>query len=279
MPVEGNKEIKKRGETMVENIRSSLLSSYDNCVGKISKELNEVEKFKSRIKENIMQYNPADYADRSRSSISTFFDHTYLKPDCTYEIVDKLSGECIEYNCKAICIPPTFVGYAKTRNRDLQVATVIGFPLGYTFDKTKQQETSLALSFGADEIDMVQNVSMLKNEQYAYVYQEIASIKRACKDKILKVILETSFLTLEEKIISCIIAYCAGADFVKTSTGFSDKGATLEDIILMKMIFLDRSVKASGGIKTLDFVKELISHGVDRIGCSSSIAIIKEYES
>lgn len=264
---------------MVENVREKILEKIDNLFSILMQDVVEVGNYKEKIIDNINKYIPSTFLklNSDKEGINRFFDHTYLKPDCTYEHVDKIALEAIKYNFKAICIPPTFVGYAKSRYENLLVATVIGFPLGYTYTTTKEEETLKALSFQADEIDMVQNFSMLKNKQYRYVYEEIATIKKACSDKVLKVILETSYLSFEEKIISSILAYCAGADFIKTSTGFSDKGATLEDIVLMKMIFLDRSVKASGGVKTLDFVKELIEHGVDRIGSSSSCQIVEEY--
>ncbi len=265
---------------MVENVRNTILNNIESIFQTLKKDIEEISNFEQKIKDNVKNYIPSTFLkfNDDKINISQFFDHTYLKPDCTYEYVDKIANEALKYNFKAICIPPTFVGYAKTRYENLLVATVIGFPLGYTYSTTKEEETLRALSFNADEIDMVQNFSMIKNKQYRYVYDEVLSIKKACGEKCLKVILETSYLTTEEKIISSIISYAAGADFIKTSTGFSDKGANLEDIVLMKMIFFDRKVKASGGVKTLDFVKELIEHGVDRIGSSSSCQIIDEYK-
>lgn len=265
---------------MVEKVREKILSIIDRIFDSLKEELEEVEKYKEKIIENIKSYYPDNKSkiELTKEKLAKYFDHTYLKPDCTYENIEKLANDALKYNFKAICIPPTFVGFAKTRYEKITVATVIGFPLGYTYFTTKEEETLRALSFQADEIDVVQNFSMLKNKQYRYIFEEIVSLKKICGEKFLKVILETSYLTFEEKIISSIISYIAGADFIKTSTGFSDKGATLEDIVLMKMIFWDRKVKASGGIKTLDFVKELIEHRVDRIGCSSSSQIIEEFE-
>ena len=264
---------------MVENVRKMILEKIDSIFDLLEKEIEVVTEHENKIKNNIKSYLPNTFirTKDDNDNISKYFDHTYLKPDCTYEHIDKIANEAIKYNFKAICIPPTFVGYAKTRYENLTVATVIGFPLGYCFTTTKEEETLRALSFQVDEIDMVQNFSMIKNKQYRYVFDEIYTIKKACGEKCLKVILETSYLTFEEKIISSIISYLAGANFIKTSTGFSDKGATLEDIVLMKMIFYDRKVKASGGVKTLDFVKELIEHGVDRIGSSSSRQIVDEF--
>lgn len=264
---------------MVERVRENILSKIDEIFDRLVSDVEEVRNFKEKIVNNIKDYVPNNNISRNlyKEILAQYFDHTYLKPDCTYEHVDRLAEEALKYNFKAICIPPTFVGYAKSRYDKLTVATVVGFPLGYTYSSTKEEETLRALSFQADEIDMVQNFSMIKNKQYRYVYDEILTLKKDCGSKCLKVILETSYLTLEEKIISSILSYAAGADFIKTSTGFSDKGATLEDIVLMKMIFLDRKVKASGGVKTLDFVVELIEHKVDRIGSSSSCQIINEF--
>lgn len=265
---------------MVERVRKDILEKIDQIFDLLKEEVEEVLSYKERIIKNIKDYNPNNFLklDIDEKKIANYFDHTYLKPDCRYENIDKLAEETLKYGFKAICIPPTFVGYAKSRYKDLLVATVVGFPLGYTFSTTKEEETLRSLSFNADEIDMVQNFSMLKNKQYRYVFDEIFSLKKICSDKCLKVILETSYLTFEEKIVSSILSYCAGADFIKTSTGFSDKGATLEDIVLMKMIFWDRKVKASGGVKTYDFVKELIEHGVDRIGASASCLIVEEFK-
>lgn len=204
-------------------------------------------------------------------------DHTLLKPDATVDDIFTLCNEAKEYHFMSVCVNPHFVPFAKTylENIDVKVCTVIGFPLGATFTKIKLAETKLALEQGADEIDMVINIGMLKATQYDYVKEEIALIKQLCKDHVLKVIIETCLLTDEEKVKACLLAKEAGADFVKTSTGFSKGGATVQDVKLMRQtVGNEMGVKASGGIRTHEDLLKMVEAGANRIGTSAGKNII-----
>lgn len=263
---------------MIQQIQNKLLENIENYFYILEKDKIKINNdIKNKIKENILNYTPEKYFDPLNNKINSLIDHTYLKADINFEKVSNLMEDASQYNFPAICIPPCFVKYANSirKTKDIKIATVIGFPLGYNLDKIKFVETEEALKDGAHEIDMVINIALLKEKKYYYVYNEIEEIKKICKSNILKVILETCYLTFEEKVLSTLISYIAGADFVKTSTGFGSEGAQLQDIVLMKMIFEDREVKASGGIKTKEFALELAKFGATRIGTSSSLEIIK----
>ena len=184
---------------------------------------------------------------------SKFIDHTNLKQDASINDIKTLCEEAIKFDFMSVCINPCFVKYAHDvlLDSEVKVCTVIGFPLGANTTKTKVYETKQALKDGADEIDMVINVSALKDKKYDYVKNEISKIKKVCKNKILKVILETCLLTDEEIVKACELSLEAKADFVKTSTGFSKGGATVEAVALMRKTVGDKcGVKASGGVKT-----------------------------
>ena len=206
-----------------------------------------------------------------------FIDHTNLKQDATKEDIKKLCEEAISYDFMSVCVNPDFVKFASDLllDSEVKVCTVIGFPLGASTTRTKIFETKDALKNGADEIDMVINVSALKDKNYDLVKNEIASIKKVCKKHILKVILETCLLTDEEIVAACKLAKEAKADFVKTSTGFSKGGATVEAVKLMRETVKDSmGVKASGGIKTHEDLIKMIDAGANRIGTSSGTKIL-----
>ena len=179
-------------------------------------------------------------------------DHTVLKAFTTWEDIEKLCDEAIKYKTASVCVPPCYVKRIKEKYKDnLKICTVIGFPLGYNPTEVKELETVCALRDGADEIDMVINICELKNGNFDYVEDEIARLRKLTKDKILKVIVETCYLTEEEKIRLCNIVSKVKADFIKTSTGFGSGGATIEDVKLFKEhISKDVQIKASCGIKT-----------------------------
>ena len=204
-------------------------------------------------------------------------DHTNLKQTATWNDIKKLCDEGIKYNVASVCIPPSFVKKVKdTYGDSLNVCTVIGFPNGYNTTKVKVFETIDAIDNGADEIDMVINIGWLKENKYDELLNEIKKIKEACRDKILKVIIETCLLTDEEKIKMCEIVTEAGADFIKTSTGFSTNGATLEDIVLFRNnIGKNVKIKAAGGIKSIDDAKVFIENGAMRLGTSRIIAALE----
>lgn len=210
-------------------------------------------------------------------SILSKVDHTLLEVDATFEDIKIICDEAVEYKTASVCIAPGFVRDAKDYLKNkLKVCTVIGFPNGYSTSRSKIFETYDALSNGADEIDMVINIGKLKEKNFKYVENEIKDIKKTCSDKILKVIIETCLLDEEEKIDMCKIVSNAGADFIKTSTGFSKSGAKIEDILLFKKYLSDEvKIKAAGGIKTLEDAEEFINSGASRLGTSRIIKILK----
>jgi len=204
--------------------------------------------------------------------IAHYIDHTLLKPVATWEQIDELCGEAIEYETASVCIPPNYIKRVKDKyGSRLKVATVIGFPLGYEAKEAKLNECRTALDDGADEIDMVINITDVKNGDYNAVEKEISDMKKLCADHILKVIVETCYLTQDEKIAMCKAVTNAAADYIKTSTGFGTAGATLEDVRLFKAnIGPGVKIKAAGGIRTREDMEAYIKAGCDRIGCSST---------
>lgn len=209
--------------------------------------------------------------------IAGLIDHTALKPDTTKEQIEKLCSEAIDYGFASVCVNPSYVSFCKQLLRDskIKVCTVIGFPLGANSTSIKAAETTEAINNGATEVDMVINVGALKSGDTEYVKRDIAAVVQAAKGKALvKVILETCLLTDDEKKICCRISKEAGADFVKTSTGFSTGGATVDDIKLMRSIAKpEMGVKASGGIRDYETAQAMVNAGASRIGASASVAI------
>lgn len=214
-------------------------------------------------------------------NIASYIDHTVLKPTTTIADIEKLCAEAIKYSFAAVCVPPMFVKKAKelTVGSSVKVATVIGFPFGYSAIEAKLSETILALVDGADEVDMVINLIALRNNDWQYLANELNTLLTPVrqKGKVLKVIIESGILTDDEIIKCCDLYGAAGVDFMKTSTGYAEKGASVHAVQLMRKHLADAvQIKASGGIKTADFAKELINAGATRLGCSSSVAIVKE---
>lgn len=205
-------------------------------------------------------------------------DHTLLKQTATWEQIRMLCEEGMEYETASVCIPPCFVKRAKEYVQDgLKICTVIGFPNGNVTTEVKVFETEDAVKNGADEIDMVINLGMVKDSDYEGVLAEIQAVKKACHGKLLKVIIETCLLTEEEKIELCKVVTMSGADYIKTSTGFSTGGATLADVELMrKHVEKEVKVKAAGGISSVEDAEKFIALGADRLGTSRLIALLKE---
>ena len=208
----------------------------------------------------------------------THVDHTLLKPEATREQIAVLCREAKEYRCASVCVQPCFVAYAKELLQgEIPVCTVIGFPLGANTTETKVFEAKNAVADGADEIDMVINIGALKEGRLADVEQEIRAVKAAIGPHILKVIIETCLLTDEEKAAMCRVVADAGADFIKTSTGFNTGGATAHDVALLVRESKGRiRVKAAGGIKTYEDMEEFLSLGADRLGSSSAVRLVRE---
>ena len=204
-------------------------------------------------------------------------DHTLLLQGATWEEIQQICDAGIKYQTASVCIPPCYVKQASEYVQGkVAIFTVFGFPNGNMTTKTKEFETKDAIENGADEIDMVINIGWLKDRKYQDVEQEIRTLKEACGDRILKVIIETCLLTEEEKIKMCELVTNAGADYIKTSTGFSTAGATFADVELMKKyIGKDVKVKAAGGISSFDDAEKFISLGAERLGTSRLIKILK----
>ena len=212
--------------------------------------------------------------------IYTHIDHTVLKQTTTWAQVQKLCDEAIQGKAASVCIPPCYVAKAKEyTNGAMPICTVIGFPNGYQTTMVKLVETKEALANGADEIDMVINIGMLKDKRYDDILSEIKAIKQACNGKLLKVIIETCLLTDEEKIRMCEIVSDSGADYIKTSTGFSTAGATFEDIKLFaEHVKPHVKIKAAGGISSIKDAEDFISLGASRLGTSRIVKIVKQEE-
>lgn len=211
-------------------------------------------------------------------TLARFIDHTALKPETTVDEVRRVCGEARAFRFASVCVHSCFVPLAASWLADVPVATctVVGFPLGASHPDAKAREAEIAATNGADEIDMVLNVGMLKSGEYEFVHADIRTVVHAAPGLTTKVILETSLLTDEEKVIACVLAREAGAAFVKTSTGFSTGGATVSDVALMRQVVGDRmGVKAAGGIRTAGEAEEMIAHGASRIGSSASVAIVE----
>lgn len=209
--------------------------------------------------------------------MARWIDHTLLKPDVTRDEIEHICAEAKEHSFASVCINPTWVNhsYKLLRGTDVNVCTVIGFPLGATLPEVKATETRQVISQGAQEVDMVINVGALKSGDLSLVEHDIRSVVRAAGRKIVKVILETCLLTDEEKVTACTIAKQAGADFVKTSTGFSSGGATVTDVALMrKVVGPAMGVKASGGVRSYDDACKMVEAGATRLGASASVAIV-----
>jgi deoxyribose-phosphate aldolase len=217
-------------------------------------------------------------------NICSYIDHTLLKPTALHKDIIQLCQEAITLQFAAVCVPPPFVKEAKrlTAQSEVKVATVIGFPFGYSAVEAKIAETVLAMVDGADELDMVINITALKNNDWQYLASEINAVLPFVhnKQKMLKIIIESGILTDDEIVKCCSFYGAAGVDFLKTSTGYAERGATVEAVELMKKHLPESvKIKASGGIKTYDFAKQLIDAGASRIGCSASIAIVNEMSS
>lgn len=249
----------------------------DELIDKITEQvmlkLNEKSVLQNSPNQEKQQVLPIPLAE-----LAKYIDHTLLKPDSTAEQFDQLCKEALMYKFKSVCVNSSWVSYVskKLRGSDIIVCSVVGFPLGGMDSRSKAFETQNAIENGAKEIDMVINIGALKSGNLKLVEEDIRAVRRASRSNtILKVIFETNLLTENEKILACEISKKAGADFVKTSTGFSGGGATVEDVILMRRIVgPTMGVKASGGIRDYNSAVALIKAGANRLGCGASVAIM-----
>lgn len=214
-----------------------------------------------------------------RKPIASYIDHTLLKADATMDDITRIAGEAASHGFASVCVNPCWVPLCRKLldGTGVKVCTVVGFPLGAASSRAKAAETAAAVEDGADEIDMVINIGYLRSGMDDEVLGDIKAVREACLGKVLKVIIEACLLTDEEKIRACRLAEEAGADFVKTSTGFSSGGATVADVALMRKAVGGRlKVKAAGGIRTLADARAMIGAGASRIGASAGIAIVRE---
>ena len=253
----------------------------NELIDRITKEVMQRLNLQLNTPEKTVQDNipPSPSAHRiPAAELARYIDHTLLKPEATVPQFEKLCNEAVQYKFKSVCVNSSWVPFVakKLRGTSVKICSVIGFPLGEMDTRSKAFEARSAIGNGAEELDMVINVGALKSGNLKLVEEDIRAIKRACRNTtILKVILETGLLTDEEKIIACEISRKAGADFVKTSTGFSGSGATVHDVALMRRIVGPKmGVKASGGIRTFEQAVALIGAGADRLGCGSSVDVV-----
>lgn len=208
--------------------------------------------------------------------INQYIDHTLLKADAKKDEIKKIVDEANEYDFKSVCVNSSYVSFIRDMDKDIRITSVVGFPLGAVAIEAKAFEAQIAIEDGADEIDMVINIGRLKDKDYSYVKKDIEYMRKKTLGKTLKVIIETCLLTDEEKIKACELSKEAGADFVKTSTGFSTGGATEEDVALMRKTVGEKmGVKASGGIHSYEDAIKMINAGATRLGCSASITIVE----
>ena len=214
----------------------------------------------------------------NKQEILKHVDHTQLKAFAAWEDIVELCDDAILYQTASVCVPPSYVKRIHdTYGDEIKICTVIGFPLGYHATAVKVAETAQAVQDGADEIDMVVNISDVKNGAFDKVEAEICAVKEACNGRLLKVIIETCYLTEEEKIAMCRAVTNAKADYIKTSTGFGTGGATLEDVRLMKQyIGPDVKIKAAGGISTMEEMEAFLEAGCSRIGTSKAVGLVKQ---
>ena len=209
------------------------------------------------------------------STILSHVDHTLLKAVASWEEIKQICRDALTYQTASVCIPPTYIGRIAAEFPDLNICTVIGFPLGYHTTSVKVAEVQAAIADGASEVDMVVNIGDVKNGDFDKVTKEIAALKEAAGSNILKVIIETCYLTKEEKIALCHCVTEGGADYIKTSTGFGTAGATMEDIRLFKAhIGPQVKIKAAGGIRTREDMVDFLEAGCERLGTSSAIQIL-----
>lgn len=212
----------------------------------------------------------------TNKDILQYIDHTQLKAFTTWEDIQVLCEEAMEYHTASVCVPPAYIKRIHdTYGEKINICTVVGFPLGYSVTQAKVAEVNQAIEDGASEIDMVVNIGDVKNGDFGKVENEIRTLKQACGSHILKVIVETCYLTEEEKIALCKAVTGAGADYIKTSTGFGTNGATLEDVKLFKeYIGPNVKIKAAGGVKTKEDLEAFLEEGCSRIGTSSAVSIL-----
>lgn len=266
-------------EGKIASLAELQLKSCTDCLGQCAQKCPE--RISAAIEAGAERFSARLGISNVNAEVAHFIDHTLLKPDATVQQIAQLCHEAMLHNFASVCVNPTHVKLAAQllQNSDVKVCTVIGFPLGATSTQAKVFETGQALDDGATEIDMVINIGALKGGDDALVEQDVGGVVRTAHNRgaLVKVIIETALLTDEEKERACKLAKKAGADFVKTSTGFSKGGATIEDVALMRRaVGPSLGVKAAGGIKNLTDAASMIAAGASRLGASAGVKIVQE---
>ncbi len=277
-----SQEVSRALQEQQTTITADQFDSCADCLGQCVKECPD--KIMAAITAGAERFTSNLGINGVNTQVAHFIDHTLLKPEATTQQISQLCHEALLYNFASVCVNPTHVKLAAQllKNSEVKVCTVVGFPLGATSLQAKVSETEQALNDGATEIDMVINIGALKGKDNLMVEQDIAGVAQAAhkRGSLCKVIIETALLSTEEKVRACQLAKRAGADFVKTSTGFSSGGATIEDVALMRQtVGPVVGVKASGGIKTLSDAQNMVAAGATRLGASAGVKIIQEAQS
>lgn len=240
----------------------------------------DITEYEQKISHLLKTSRPTEPSGRMSSgeTLSQYFDHTFLKAETTAEDIRRLCEQANEFQMRTVCVPPNRIQLAKRCvKKGVGVCTVVAFPLGYTSELQKSEETRLAVEEGADELDMVIPIGLVKDGAYTEVFDHIVAVVQSASNRCVKAILETSALTSEEKIYAGLTAVFAGVHMLKTSTGFGTHGATVEDVSLFRQIAGDRvGVKASGGIRSYEDARRMIDAGADRLGASATVSILRE---
>lgn len=255
---------------MINTIKIRALKLLDKIFLNLEKDKISFDtSLKNKIKNNIQDYSPDNFF-KQLDSLCKFIENIYVLPDITYEKVQKMLETSLEKGYAGTLVPQAFTKYAKTllnkKKSNHPIATCIDFPFGHSFFESKIEQAKILSYTDIDEVDIVMNITLLREKRYFYVYNELYDINNILKDKLTKVIIENSFLNFEQKMEATIISYIANYDFVCNTTNYGPHGIKLEDIILMKMIYGNRKVKAFGNINTREYAFELINHGASRIG-------------
>jgi deoxyribose-phosphate aldolase len=270
-------EVVRRVQQRLSQPATAVQPAADSC-GFPTPETEQAESGKKMLENGAARISCTGTGNISCGEISPYIDHTLLKPDATEADITQLCREALEHRFASVCVNTSYVELCSRllSGSGVRVCAVVGFPLGAMSSDAKAFETRDAIAHGADEIDMVINVGQLQSGNYNYVIEDIRAVVRAAAGHTVKVIIETALLTDDQKVAACVLAKAAGADFVKTSTGFGPGGARPEDVALMRRVVGDQmGVKASGGIRDCSTAQKMIASGATRIGASASIGIVK----
>lgn len=258
---------------MIDTLKKRVLKIINKVFNNLSKDKVIIsDSIKLQIKNNIINYSPDNYFKHIKS-IYNYIEYTYILPDISYDKVDKIIETSIEKKYAGTLLPQSFIKYARTVLNYLDekhtLITCIDFPFGHSFFESKIEQAKILSYTDVDEIDIVLNISFLKEKKYFYIFNELYDIKNILKNKITKIVIENSFLNFEQKIEAAVLSYITNHEFICNTTNYGSEGIKLEDIILMKMIYGNNKIKAFGNINTKEYAEELVNHGADRIGITN----------